>query len=160
MPKRLAMAAMLLAIPGPVLAEQPGAVRSIRFSVSACMRYCPIYSVTVQADGSAVFNGEDYTAVRGERPFRISPAQFQALARHLAPFRPANGDLRYDDSTNCQGAGEPPTDFPSRGVIWTGAEGSRQMLSFYTGCNVPPLAAALARVPEMLPIGDFIGGSH
>jgi hypothetical protein len=111
----------------------------------------------LQADGSGVFNGEDYTAVRGERPFRISPVQFQALARHLAPFRPASGDLRYDDSTNCQGAGEPPTDFPSRGVVWVDTDGRRQMLSFYTGCNVPPLAAALARVPEMLPIGDYIG---
>jgi hypothetical protein len=157
---RIAMAAMLLAVPAAAPAQPAETVRSISFGVSACMRSCPIYRVTVQADGSGVFNGEDYTAVRGEHPFRISPAQFQALVRHLAPFRPASGDLRYDDSTNCQGAGAPPTDFPSRGVSWVDADGSRQRLSFYTGCNVPSVGAALARVPEMLPIGDFIGSQR
>lgn len=160
MAKRIALVTLLLALPGAAPAAQAETIRSISFSVSACMRYCPIYSVTVQADGSGVFDGEDYTAVRGERRFRISPAQFRALASHLAPFRPASGDVRYDETTNCQGAGQPPTDFPSRGVIWVGADGSRQILSFYTGCNVPAVGAALARVPEMLPIGDYIEPRH
>lgn len=159
--RALAVAGLaMLAVPAAAPAQPPDAIRSISFSVSACMRYCPIYSVTVQADGSGVFNGEDYTAVRGERPFRMSVAQFQALARHLAPFRPTHGDLAYGEYDKCQGAGEPPTDFPSRGVVWVGADGSRQSLSFDTGCNVPAVGAALARVPAMLPIGDFIGQPH
>lgn len=139
------------AFPSPATAQ----VTSISYETTPCFGYCPIYRVTVNADGSGQFEGRRHSAFQGQRRFRITPAQFRAFVARLAPARPARGDIVYDRATRCQGAGPPPTDHPNIIVTWT--EGRRrQRLDFYTGCRNPGIRSALEEARRLLPIERWI----
>ncbi|MBB5709867.1 DUF6438 domain-containing protein [Sphingomonas xinjiangensis] len=130
---------------------------SITLETAPCHGRCPVYAVVVRPDGTGVFEGKQYTAVTGERPFRLSREQYDAFAAKLEPYRPAQGEVRYEmGSANC---GNAPTDMPSTEVHWTRAIGDSQTLHFYHGCRVEnaALAQALRDAPGMLPIGEMIG---
>ncbi|MHA6724143.1 DUF6438 domain-containing protein [Sphingomonas sp. RS2018] len=130
---------------------------SIRYATAPCFGTCPVYSVTVRPDGVGTFVGTQHTAVIGERSFRLSRAQYDALAAKLAPYRPESGERRISHgSPDC---GNAPTDMPSAEVTWTRAIGDSMSLYFYYGCaaNNQALSAALRDAPAMLPIGAFIG---
>ncbi|UYY58232.1 DUF6438 domain-containing protein [Sphingomonas sp. S2-65] len=130
---------------------------SITLETGPCFGACPVYAVTVKPDGTGVFEGKRFTAVSGERSFRLSRAQYDAFAGALAPYRPASGDVRYEmGSPNC---GNAPTDMPSTEVRWTRAIGDGQKLHFYHGCRSEnaALAQALRDAPGLLPIGAMIG---
>lgn len=130
-------------------------VTSISYETTPCFGFCPIYRVTVNADGSGLFEGRRHSAFQGQRRFRITPAQFRAFVARLAPARPARGDIVYDRGTSCQGAGPPPTDHPSIIVTWTEAR-RRQTLHFYTGCRNPAIRRALDEARGLLPIERLI----
>lgn len=139
-----------------VQAQARSTVESITLETGACLGTCPVYQVTVSADGTGVFTGERYTAVQGERRFRITRAQYRAFAAHLAPIRPRAGSVNYADEAHCGGE---RTDMPSRSLVWQDGR-RRQALAFYYGCTNPrlrPIAVRLSAAPGLLPIADFIG---
>ncbi|MEI9851019.1 MAG: DUF6438 domain-containing protein [Sphingomonas sp.] len=118
----------------------------------------PVYSVTVRPDGTGVFNGIRFTQVSGERSFRITPAQYEAFAAQLAPYRPASGERRYSHGE--PGCEQAATDMPSASVTWTRAIGDSQKLYYYFGCEMErnaPIAAAVGNAPDALPIEALIG---
>ena len=139
------------ALPSPAAAQ----VTSISYETTPCFGFCPIYRVTVNADGSGLFEGRRHSQAQGQRRFRITPAQFRAFVARLAPARPPRGDITYDRGTSCQGAGPPPTDHPSIIVTWTEAR-RRQRLDFYTGCRNPDIRRALDDARRLLPIERWI----
>lgn len=138
----------------PAAARAPA--NSITYTTGVCFGVCPAYRVTVSDDGTGVFVGEHYTAVQGERRFRITRAQYRALAAHVAPIRPRRGSINYADAAHC---GAEATDLPGSSLIWeTGRQ--RQVLAYYSGCMNPrlrPIGIRLGAVPGLLPIADFIG---
>ena len=69
--------------------------QSISYETGPCFGACPVFRVTVNSDGSGTFEGRRFTAVTGERGFRVTPAQYRAFADQLAPLRPASGTMRY-----------------------------------------------------------------
>lgn len=62
----------------------------IQLDVGPCFGFCPVYFATFDADGTVRFDGVRHTAELGERLRRISPKAFEALARDLQAFRPAD----------------------------------------------------------------------
>jgi hypothetical protein len=129
---------------------------SISYETGPCFGACPVYQVTVSADGEGRFEGRRFTAVTGERAFRVTPQQFQAFAQALAPLRPAEAERRYSGEACDMMA----TDLPSTEVVWTDADGSRRTLYFYHGCDMErnrPIAERLNAAPGLLPIGALIG---
>ena len=130
---------------------------SITLETSPCFGACPVYAVTVRPDGQGTFVGKRFTAVTGERRFTLTPAQYDAFAARLAPYRPASGEVRYaPGEPNCAQAA---TDMPSVDVTWTRAIGDFQHLSFYFGCGMEENRAmrdALGHASEALPIADFV----
>ena len=129
----------------------------ISYETSACYGRCPVYSVTIGSDGSGRFVGKRFTAVEGERSFTVTPDQFAAFARLLAPYRPESGAVRYaPGEPNCVRA---PTDQPSVEVKWTYSFSPPQQLDFYFGCSGEnaAIAGALRRAPSLLPIEALIG---
>ena len=146
-----AAAAMLPAAPA---AAQRSTAGSITFETGPCFGFCPIYRVTVRADGTGTYEGIRHVAVRGQRRFRLSPAQYRAFARHLEPIRPARGSIRY--STDAALCGRVMTDMPSAEVIWQRGR-TRQSLYFYYGCQRQrPIGERLQHAPALLPIGAWI----
>ena len=142
----------------PDAPEAPVAIESdsISYETGPCFGACPVYKVTVRADGSGTFEGRRFTAVTGERSFRITPAQYRAFADHLAPLRPAQGEVRLSGEACRQMA----TDLPSAEVTWFSQIGNSQSYYFYYGCDMEAnraIAERLRSAPVLLPIGEMIG---
>jgi hypothetical protein len=152
--KVTAVAALALLTSTAAQPSRPVIPDSISYQAGPCMGGCPIYKVEVRSDGTATFEGVNFTAVTGVREFRITPAQYRAFARHLAPVRP-RGIVSYNGE-NCR---EMVTDASSVNVIWADRRGAAA-LHFYHGCD-PARNRAMARrlisAPTLLPIGDYIG---
>lgn len=132
-----------------------GAGEEIRYQTSACFGTCPVYSVTVRADGTGRFEGERFTATTGARDFTVPRADYQRFAAALAPYRPRGERLVQPGSPDCA---NPPTDMPGVEVHWSGPETSDH-LAFYNGCRAgnEAMAQALRQAPDLLPIAALIG---
>lgn len=137
-------------------ARAPVRPPSISYETGACFGRCPIYRVTVSADGRGTFEGRRFTAVEGVRNFRLTRAQYEAFAARLAPYRPRGSEEINHGHPRCRRVA---TDHPSVSISWMGRRAADR-LSFYFGCRDPANAAmarTLAEAPGLLPIGDFIG---
>lgn len=156
--KLIAIAVLgLLASPAAAQPSRPVILNSISYQAGPCMGGCPIYKVEVRSDGTGTFEGVNFTAVTGVREFRITPDQYRAFARHLAPVRP-RGIVSYNGE-NCR---EMVTDASSVDVTWADRRGAAG-LHFYYGCDPGrnrSMARRLAAAPGLLPIGDYIGSQR
>lgn len=132
-----------------------GEVASVSVETGPCFGACPVFRVTVNADGRGVFEGRRFTAVEGERAIRVTPEQFRRLVAHLQPVRPASGSVRYSGEA-CEMMA---TDLPSTDVTWGTAGGEAQNLYFYHGCDMEKnraIAERLDEVPRLLGIVDLV----
>ena len=134
-------------------------VESISYETGPCFGACPVYTVTVNRDGSGLFEGRRFTALTGERRFSVTPAEYQAFVRQLDPLRPASGERLYSGEA-CEMTA---TDLPSTDVRWRMRTGAEPHLHFYHGCDMDrnrPIAERLRAAADLLPIGDFIGANR
>ena len=79
----LILATAFAAAPATAAPSRQAGPESITYRTGPCMGGCPIYNVTVRSDGSATFEGVNFTAVRGTREFRVTPRQYRAFAAWL-----------------------------------------------------------------------------
>ena len=138
---------------------RPRAAETIRYETTGCFGFCPAYAVTVSSDGRGMFDGRGHTAVRGERAFTVSPAQFAAFRSRLKPVRP-NGEVLIEPGKPLCGAAA--TDQVRVDVRWQQGGVPDRHLSFYFGCGMgthADLRKALVTAPAMLPIAGLIGVS-
>ena len=154
----MALAAVLLAGGCATVPSGPIAIESdaISYETGPCFGACPVYKVTVSPDGRGTFEGRRFTAVTGERSFRITPAQYRAFAAHLAPLRPAEGAVRMSGEACRQMA----TDLPSAEVTWFSQIGNSQSYYFYYGCDMETnraIADRMRSAPDLLPIREMVG---
>lgn len=156
----LAMLALAACVPGGdggPAAETPR-VERISYETGRCFGACPVYRVTVDDRGHGTFEGIRFTTVEGMRSFDVTPAQYRAFSRRLAPLRPANGAVRYDGPPLCK---RMATDLPSVSVTWQDSAAPDRSLYFYYGCDMEmhrAMAERLRAAPELLPIAAFIKG--
>jgi hypothetical protein len=130
---------------------------TITYQTSPCFGSCPVYKVTVSADGRGTFEGQRFTAATGTKSFRVTPRRYAAFRRQLDAARPAGELLLTPDNKAC---GMAPTDMPGIDVRWAGGGRKPSHLSFYTGCNsvrAQGMKRSLRAAPEALPIAAFIG---
>jgi hypothetical protein len=133
-----------------------GKVESITYETGPCFGTCPVYTVTVHANGTGLFVGQNHTNVTGNQAFTVTPAQYAQFVNHLAPVRPASGTVRHQSGSDCTAM---VTDLPSTDVKWNGVGGQQQELFVYHGCRFPGSQAMIDRLqqaPGLLPIGSFI----
>ncbi|WP_129586209.1 DUF6438 domain-containing protein [Sphingomonas montana] len=145
---------------GPVATLQTPAppqaqIQAITYATTPCHGFCPVYSVTIAADGTGTFTGTRNTAVTGERRFTVRPAQAAAFFARLQPYLPT-GELLLNGPDACNSYA---SDLPSADVTWRGAGGSGHLVYDY-GCDRDEhrqLADALRAAPTVLPIAELIG---
>jgi hypothetical protein len=138
----------------PGSAPQPR-IRNMTYATLPCHGFCPVYSVTIDADGEGMFTGTSNTAVTGPRRFTATPAQVADFFGRLQPYLPT-GDLLLSGPDACKMYA---TDLPAAEVTWSGTGGSGHLLYNY-GCDRDAhrtLAEALRTAPQALPIADLIG---
>ena len=121
----------------------------------ACFGFCPIYRVTVSADGSGVFEGVRFTAVsRRARASGSSAAQYRAFAAQLAPLRPA---AARSATIMRRAAGPMATDMPSATSPGSGRPGAPHRLNYLLWLrHAADDGGALRTAPALLPIAAWI----
>lgn len=147
----------LIPHPHGLAEERLPALKSIGYETGPCSTLCPVYRVTVGADGKGLFEGVRYTAAAGRHRFAVPAQSFSAFAAALEPVRPKHGLSPYDSRRGCETrAGG----FPSARISWRGRSGPRQILLYDFGCNAERNRAVSDRVgqaPSLLPIAELIG---
>lgn len=152
-----ALAALTLAGCTTVPGEEPAqGAESIAFATGPCFGACPMFEVELAADGEGIYRGERFVAVKGERSFTASAAEWQAFAERLAPYRPETS-VKYGHGA-CDGPAV--TDQASVVVTWRDADGTETTLDWYLGCRQPGLAEnaeAIYGAWQELPLDDLVG---
>lgn len=123
---------------------------------------CPAYSLVVNADGSARFEGRD-TAV-ATKSFRVSDATWRALVDRLARYRPARSIIVEPGNPAC--AHSPGMEVgrdPVTAIAWAAGGGVDRIL-FNGECDrsgaedaVTAVEAARQIFFELLPLRELIG---
>lgn len=136
----------------------PAPVESVTFETTVCYGSCPVFSITVDAQGNGTYRGERFVAQKGEHRFTAIPAQIDAFLARIAPFRP-DGRVAYDYE-HC--SVPVATDNPSVKVAWQSAE-STDSLTWYLGCREPAMLRiepGLYEAWQELPLDDLVGTSE
>ncbi|RDE06683.1 DUF6438 domain-containing protein [Sphingomonas aracearum] len=133
------------------------APETITYETGRCFGSCPVYKVSVSADGQGTFEGRMFTAATGVRHFRVSKRQYVAFRRRLIASRPVGTVRLTPDNPAC---GPAPTDMPTTEIGWSGGGRKPAHLSLYMGCGGPKaqrMRETIRSAPEALPIAAFIG---
>ncbi len=140
---------------------------AIWYSHAGCYGGCPRFEIHVSSDGRGVFEGHNYTAVKGKRSFRVSPKQFDSfvsalrVARRLAkPFdRSKNPFDQINRDFVCPPNASYHTDDTGVFIMWSDHSGD----AFYDvdyGCDSDrnkKLYDALDKAPNELGLAEMIG---
>lgn len=115
---------------------------TVTLSRTPCFGKCPVYSVTVHADGSVEYDGKRWVPVTGKRSAQANSEALDRLADMLAQKRlPLIGDYRPGKP----GCGSPVTTDMAGATITITRGSARHTLYYYKGCpNVPDWLPALA----------------
>ena len=154
----LAFAALLVQATAPAAVDSRP-LESISYQTQLCHGPCPVYTVTVHADGRGAFAGGPNTAVAGRTvAFAVTDAQFRALADLLAPIRPASGAAGDYMRGACRHVG----DVTSWVVTWREPDGDVQSRCHYLARSREPegrdIYERMRAIPYMLPIQALIEG--
>ena len=158
-PPRAPAAPLAPAHEAPTAPVRPVIGEAIEYQTGPCFGRCPVYRFQVSPNGLGNFTGIRFTAVTGQRSFRVTPDQAAALAQRVAPYRPATGRTRRyaHGEPGCERAA---TDMPSAEVRWRGRR-STTTLYFDFGCDRDAnhaMAAAIGNAPDLIPaLGPLIG---
>lgn len=137
--------------------DRPAELKSIAYEAGPCSTRCPVYRVTVGADGKGLFESVRNTAAAGRHRFAVPPEAFSAFAAALEPVRPKQGLSPYDSRRGCETTAKGS---PSARINWRGRNGSRQALLYDFGCNAErnrDVSDRVGQAPSLLPIGELIG---
>lgn len=132
---------------------------AISLSRSPCFGACPIYSVTVYADGRVTYYGERYVSISGQQQAQADAQALEKLNTLLnskrlpliVNYRPGNPQCGKPVTTDMPGA-----------AIKIMLNGKTRTLHYYKGCpNVPDWLIDLANQIDQAAIsGRWVGGSH
>ncbi len=159
-----------VAQPGPTASPSVAGPRfdpgSIEIGYGACNGQCPVFTITLFADGRGIFNGQgagpftnrDTTTLVGSRTFRVSPGTYRQVIAALAPVRPAGRRMIVENEP-----GECADYIPegaSRSIAWSGAAGRVDALHWASGCVEPryqPIQKSINSALAKLPVIEWIG---
>lgn len=149
--------AVLTACTSTPLADGSTPPAQITYTAGACYGPCPAYIVTVREEGTGTWNGGTNVAVKGERQFHLSDAQYRAFATKLVPYRKDGTHEVIEGSQQC---GIAATDHPTTAITWVDADGKQDKLVYYHGCHSPEnrqMSEDLSAAAKELPLDEMIG---
>lgn len=129
--------------------------RQVSFETTPCFGGCPVFALTLDADGHGVYEGDRFVKTKGRHEFSASRIEVRAFFDRIAAFRP-NGAVNYEMG-NCPGPAH--TDAPTIKVRWISATRA-DSLDWNLGCQVEALKAIepnLEQAWQELPLDDLVG---
>jgi hypothetical protein len=121
-----------------------------KLSRGACYGTCPIYTLTVKADGTVNFDGTKYTETIGRADGRIDDEKLKAL---LQEFKTADFFGLDDDYTS----GDCSTDQPTVSTALT-INGETKEIKHDTGCEAPgELDTLEQRIDDVVGSAKWVG---
>jgi hypothetical protein len=142
-------------IPSSDPASTGTAPERVSFETTPCFGSCPVFSLTLNADGTGVYEGGRFVKTKGRHEFTAPPAQTRAFFDRIRPFRP-DGEVTYNIG-NCPGPAH--TDASSIKVSWM-SSAATDSLDWNLGCRVEALQAIepdLQNAWKELPLDDLVG---
>lgn len=132
---------------------------AVTLSRSPCFGKCPVYSVTVHADGRVEYDGDRWVSVTGKREGQADRDALKNLADTLESRRIP---LIVDYRPGKPACGMPVTTDMPGATITIRKSGSAQTLYYYEGCrNIPSWLPELAAQIDRAAIsGRWVGGSQ
>lgn len=110
--------------------EGRGPIESITFESTACLGTCPMYQVTLMANGTIVWKGEMFVETVGFARARAPAAEVKAMLDRLAAVDLDAIPTTYGRDAGCR---ELWTDHPSTVLTFSWAQGSTTVTD-YSGC--------------------------
>lgn len=122
----------------------------IRINRTPCFGTCPVYRMTVKADGNVKFFGRDHTEIKGETEGEISKEKIKEL---IEEFKKANFFALQDKYTTEDCA----TDNPSVNTTLF-INGQVKKIEHHAGCKAPPELSVLEnKIDEIVGTQKWIG---
>lgn len=115
-------------------------VLSVTMSRSACYGLCPVYSVTVNFDGSVAFDGIENVKIKGVSHGSIAKEEFSYLARSVERFQFFSWKELYGSKSD--GCISVSTDNPAVEIL-VATKNQNKSVSYYYGCRGLPLASKI-----------------
>jgi acetamidase/formamidase len=132
-----------------------GAIRkdAITMERGPCFGTCPIYKVTIVADGTVTFTGTNFVKTKGTATGRVKPEDFRMLVSEFEKLKYFSLDDKYEPGT--PGCGTAATDMP---YVRTSIQlnGKAKGVSHYHGCRNSEVLEALSALENKI---DEIAGT-
>ena len=122
----------------------------VKLSRSACYGTCPVYGLTVEADGTVNFDGTQYTETIGQADGRIDEDKLKLLLREFqtAKFFELDDEYTSDDCA---------TDHPTVSTGLT-INGETKEIKHDTGCDAPQELSTLEqRIDDVVGSERWVG---
>lgn len=146
----------LLASPAIAAPKRPGTmVETIAYETGPCFGTCPVYAVSLSSNGRGIFEGRNFTQVKGVRRFTVDRKTLAEFRRRLDAVRPV-GEVLKTSQDQCRLMA---TDMTTIDVRWTGGHRPAH-LAYNLGCDRETLGwmrNVLQKAVTVLPIQAFIG---
>ena len=139
----------------PSAKAAPADVDRIVYEIGPCRGTCPVYSVSIVADGITYFEGLQHTARSGRVPADGTPSLFAAVRDRLARVRPAHSETISHPQCTLYA-----TDQQVVTVTWMGSNREPVSLAFDLGCRderFAELRASFSAARRLLPVDAFVG---
>ena len=114
-----------------IYAQEAESDAVITLERSACFGTCPVYTVSILADGTVIYDGERFVSVTGRQTGEIAPETVGAMVAALNDA----GYFNWNDAYETQTVSDLPTVITSV----TSADATHRIVR-YTGDNTAPLA--------------------
>lgn len=125
-------------------APDSAAFRQVTLERTPCFGACPVYRVTIRADGRVAYEGEQWVEVDGTREGRADPEWLARLEKMLAGFAVDPGQYQYGKPA----CGQFMTDMPGARITIVRRSGNEQRYSYNEGCTATP--DRLKRLAELI----------
>jgi Domain of unknown function (DUF6438) len=151
----LVAAALVGCSHGSTSPEPPAAapIEAVTMHRSACHGSCPVYSVTVKADGTVLFSALEHVKPLGDSTHRVPAARVAELAKTIDEIGYWQWQDRYlaeEDGCAAVATDHPGVDIEVR------RGGATKRVSYYYGCKGLPVADQIDRLSKTI---DDVAGT-
>lgn len=110
-----------------------GQITEITVERTACYGTCPVYKVTLRSDGTVSYEGKEFVKAKGRRSGRISPVDFQQLARQVQHIGFFDMKDEYVSKQNPNGSRSRVTDLPTTLTTVQQGKNRKTVKDYYGG---------------------------